>query len=261
MSTCAASRAAISSSATSCSYLAIVRVRSRTKRGLDARVDEENAAGARVRFPRSASRACSQTGAANRHGVNVVQFSITTTFAARVPGRSRVFKQPPRRAVVFDHIFLLKTYERLTNNYHRPRRRASLAYARYSTGLRVTRARPRRSCRFLESAFRGTLSSRCSLQLPTLWAATFRVEGGKDHSPTTPRLRQRLRPTRSSSRTWGNPAPSAVPTGSPRNARCSNTRTPRARCARSSRARRRRRRRRRRACRRRIRRRTCRGGH
>ena len=64
-----------------------------------------------------------------------------------------MFKQPPRRAVVFDHIFLLKTYERLTNNYHRPRRRASLAYARYSTGLRVTRAPPRRVVS-LESAWK-----------------------------------------------------------------------------------------------------------
>ena len=71
-----------------------------------------------------------------------------------------MFKQPPRRARVFDHIFLLKTYERLTNNYHRPRRRASLAYARYLTGLRVTRAPPRRVV-YLESVFRSALSSRC----------------------------------------------------------------------------------------------------
>ena len=62
-------------------------------------------------------------------------------------------------------------------------------------------------------------------------ARSFRSR--KDRAPTTPRLR----PTRSSSRTWGSPAPSAVPTGSPRNGRCSNTRSPRGRCARSSRAR------------------------
>ena len=60
-------------------------------------------------------------------------------------------------------------------------------------------------------------------------ARSFRSR--KDRAPTTPRLR----PTRSSSRTWGSPAPSAVPTGSPRTGRCSNTRTPRGRCARSSR--------------------------